>query len=267
MIGLAQDAAGVAATVQTTVGERDLNAAWVVGADGARSTVRKLLGLDFEGFTWPERFVSTNLRCDFEVHGYPRSTMQIDPVHGAIIVKIDDGGLWRCTYSELASLPEETVGDRIPEHYAALLPSGEPWELVQFAPYSMHQRSAEAYRVGRVVLAGDAAHATNPVGGFGLTSGLFDSFALQDVLAEVVVNRASDALLDEWAQERRQIFTEVASPQAGENKRLIFSEPDPERRRQDVDAIKRVVADPEKLRERLHFTRKLESRATAATRR
>jgi 6-hydroxy-3-succinoylpyridine 3-monooxygenase len=267
LAGLAQDAAGVTATVETPGGERELRAAWVVGADGARSTTRKLLGLGFEGFTWPERFVSTNLFCDFEAHGYPRSTMQIDSVHGAIIVKIDERGLWRCTYAEAARLPEETVGERIAEHYASLLPAGEPWELVQFAPYSMHQRSVETYRVGRAVLVGDAAHATNPVGGFGLTSGLFDSFALTDVLAEIVAGRAGDALLDEWAAERRQIFTEIASPQAGENKRLIFSEPDPERRRQDVETIKQVVADPDKLRERLHFTLKLESRATAATRR
>jgi 3-(3-hydroxy-phenyl)propionate hydroxylase/6-hydroxy-3-succinoylpyridine 3-monooxygenase len=80
LVDLAQDAAGVTATAHTPLGERDLRAAWVVGADGARSTVRKLLGLGFEGFTWPERFVSTNLYCDFEAHGYPRSTMQIDPV-------------------------------------------------------------------------------------------------------------------------------------------------------------------------------------------
>ena len=73
-------------------------------------------------------------------------------------------------------------------------------------------------------------------------------------------------MLDAWASERRQIFTEIASPQASENKRVIYSEADPERRRQDVERLKAGVADRDALRERLHFTRRLESRATAATR-
>ena len=90
-------------------------AAWAIGADGARSAVRGLLGLGFEGFTWPERFVATNVFYDFEAHGYPRSVLQIDPVHGAIIAKIDNRNLWRVTYSESASLPEETVEDRVGE--------------------------------------------------------------------------------------------------------------------------------------------------------
>jgi 3-(3-hydroxy-phenyl)propionate hydroxylase len=266
LTALEQDGRGITATVRTAEGERELRAAWAIGADGARSTVRGLAGLGFEGFTWPERFVATNVFYDFEAHGYPRSVLQIDPVHGAIIAKIDNRNLWRVTYSESASLPEETVQDRLAENYAALLPGGDEWTLDRITPYKMHQRSAEAYRVGRVLLAGDAAHATNPTGGLGLTSGMFDSFALQDALAAVAVDGASDAILDEWADERRRIFTEIASPQATENKRLIYSEADPDRRRRDIEALKAGVADRETLRARLHFTRRLESRATAATR-
>ncbi len=266
LTGLRQDAAGVTATVACSDGERELRAAWALGADGARSTVRTLLGLGFDGFTWPERFVATNVFYDFEAHGYARSVLQVDPVHGAIIAKIDNRDLWRVTYSESASLPEDTVEDRLAANYAALLPGDEPWTLDRITPYKMHQRSAEAYRLGRVLLAGDAAHATNPTGGLGLTSGLFDSFALQDALAAVAVDGAGDALLDAWAQERRRIFTEIASPQASENKRLIYSETDPEQRRRDVEALKAGVADRDALRERLHFTRRLESAATAAAR-
>ena len=266
LTALRQDAAGVTATVQAPEGPRDLRAAWAIGADGARSTVRGLLDLGFDGFTWPERFVATNVFYDFEAHGYPRSVLQIDPVRGAIIAKIDNRGLWRVTYSESASLPEETVQDRLAEHYAALLPGDEEWTLDRLTPYKMHQRSATTYRSGRVLLAGDAAHATNPTGGLGLTSGMFDSFALQDALAAVAVDGADDAILDEWAAERRSIFTEIASPQASENKRLIYSEPDPQRRRADIERLRAGVADRETLRERLHFTRRLESRATAATR-
>ena len=266
LTGLTQDGSGVTATVATPTGERELRAAWAIGADGARSTVRGLLELGFEGFTWPERFVATNVFYDFEAHGYPRSVLQIDPAHGAIIAKIDNRNLWRVTYSESAALPEATVEDRVADAYRTLLPGGEDWTLDRITPYKMHQRSAETYRSGRVLLAGDAAHATNPTGGLGLTSGMFDSFALQDVLAAVAIDGASDGILDAWASERRRIFTEIASPQASENKRVIYSEADPERRRQDVERLRAGVADRDALRDRLHFTRRLESRATAATR-
>ena len=257
--GVAQDAHGVTVTATTADGPAELRADWLVGADGAGSTVRKALGLSFDGFTWPERFVATNVRYDFERHGFARATFQIDPVNGAVIVKIDSSGLWRCTYSEDASLPEETVAERLPEHFAALLPGDEGYELERLQPYRMHQRAAPTFRSGRVLLAGDAAHATNPAGGLGLTSGLFDAFALSDALSSVVLDAAGEELLDRWAEERRRLFLELASPAASEMKRLIYSEADPERRREDVEAIRRWTSDPDLLRERLRFTTQLES--------
>jgi len=236
-----------------------LRARWLIGADGARSAVRRALELPFEGFTWPERFVATNVFYDFEAHGYPRAVFQIDPDHGAIIVKIDDAGRWRVTYAEDASLPEETVAERIPKAYESLLPGGEPYELDAHAPYRMHQRAAQTFRSGRVLLAGDAAHATNPTGGLGLTGGLFDAFSLAPTLASVVLERTSDDALDAWADERRQIFLELTSPAASENKRVVYSERDPERRRADVEAIRAWTSDRDMLRERLRFTSRLES--------
>src|SRR5918997_2267859 len=245
LTALEQDAAGVTATVATKDGERQLRAAWAVGADGARSTVRGLLGLDFAGFTWPERFVATNVFYDFEAHGYPRSVLQIDPVHGAIIAKIDTRNLWRVTYSESAELPEETAADRLADHYAALLPGDDPWELDRLTPYKMHQRSADRYRDGRVLLAGDAAHATNPTGGLGLTSGLLDAEVLHPALTAVVRGEASEDVLDRYADERRKVFLEVASPQASELKRLVYHSADPERLEADLAGLRAVAADPE----------------------
>jgi 3-(3-hydroxy-phenyl)propionate hydroxylase/6-hydroxy-3-succinoylpyridine 3-monooxygenase len=123
----------------------------------------------------------------------------------------------------------------------------------------MHQRAADHFRVGRVLLAGDAAHVTNPTGGLGLTSGLFDAFALYEALAAVVLDGAEEAVLDAWAEERRRLFLELASPAASELKRLIFSEADPERRREDLEAIRRWTSDRDLLRERLRFTARLRS--------
>ena len=259
MMDLAHDRGGVTVAAATPDGPLELHADWLIGADGGRSTVRRALGLSFEGFTWPERFVATNVRHDFDRHGYALATFQIDHVHGAVIVKLDDTGLWRCTYSENASLPEETVSERLPGHFAVLLPGDGGYELASHAPYKMHQRAADRFRVGRVLLAGDAAHVTNPTGGLGLTSGLFDAFALYDALAAVVLDGGDEAVLDAWAEERRRLFLELASPAASELKRLIFSEADPDRRREDLEAIRRWTSDRDLLRERLRFTAQLRS--------
>ncbi len=259
VIDLAQDADGVTVTAQTPGGKRSFRARWAIGADGGRSAVRQLAGQPFPGKTWPERFVATNLRYDFEKHGYARATLQVDPVHGAIIAKIDTTNLWRCTYAEDAALPEESVRDRLPAHYAALLPGREPYELEMCAPYRMHERAADSFRVGRVLLAGDAAHVCNPTGGLGLTSGLFDSFLLYPLLAAVVRGAAQEEVLDYYARERRRTFLEIASPQASENKRVIYGETDPQRRRQDVERLRKLAEDPEVSRERALFTRRMQT--------
>ena len=112
--GIAQDAHGVTATVTGPGGTEALRADWLVACDGGSSTVRqKILGMNFFGVTWPERFVATNVRFDFEAAGYARANFMMDDVYGAIIAKIDDTGLWRITVMEDAALPLDGVTDRI----------------------------------------------------------------------------------------------------------------------------------------------------------
>ena len=263
--GLTEDDAGVTVTVETPEGTSELRARWVVGADGAGSEVRKALGLSFDGMTWPERFVATNLHHDFESGGYLQSNMVIDPEWGAVIVKITRDGLWRCTFMEDAALPEETYLDRLPEAYRHLLPGEGGYELVQAAPYKMHQRCAESFRQGRVLLAGDAAHVTNPTGGFGLTTGLFDAYALWPTLAAVVLDHADPALLDTWAAERRAIFLERTSPQACAYKDFVFHAcgGDGPKLEAALEGMRAMVRDEEARFERLMFTKGLETTSPA----
>jgi len=262
--GLSQDDEGVTVRAGTPEGPIELRARYVIGADGAGSAVRRNLGLSFDGFTWPERFVATNLRHDFESGGYWQSTMVVDDEWGAVIVKITSDGLWRCTFMEDMALPEETYIDRVPEAFAHLLPGQGGYELVQSSPYKMHQRCAERFRVGRVVLAGDAAHVTNPTGGFGLTTGLFDAFSLWPTLAAVVLDGADPALLDVWADERRQIFLEKTSPQACAYKDFVFHAcGGGERLEVALEGMRRMVADPDYRLDRLMFTKGLETTSPA----
>jgi 2-polyprenyl-6-methoxyphenol hydroxylase-like FAD-dependent oxidoreductase len=257
---LQQDATGVTLTVRAGEATETLRAKWVIGADGASSAVRHQLGLSFDGMTWPERFVATNVYYDFERYGYARSTFVIDDQHGAIIARLDNEGLWRCTYMEDAAFAEETFLARVPTAFAHVLPGNGVYRLDRASPYRMHQRSAPRYRLGRVVLAGDAAHVTNPTGGLGLTSGLFDSFALYPALSAVVLEGADESLLDRYSDARRDAFVNRASPQAIANKRLIFhANGGGEALEQGLAGLRRLASDPSFLLERLMFTRSLET--------
>lgn len=258
---LSQDAGGVRLVVVNSGGGlEELRAKWVIGADGASSTVRHQLGLSFDGMTWPERFVATNVYYDFERHGYARSTMLIDAEFGAIIVLLNHEGLWRCTYMESATLPEDTFLERLPKVYAAILPGAEDYRVDRASPYRMHQRSAPCYRVGRVVLAGDAAHVTNPTGGLGLTSGLFDSFALYPALAAIIQDGANEAVLDRYSVLRRDRFVNGVSPQAVINKQLIYhANGGGPKLEEALLTLRRLPTDRDFLLERLQFLKSLET--------
>ncbi len=72
---------------------------WVIGADGARSTVRRLMGVEFEGHTWPNRFVATNIYCDMAALGYQPANFICDPDYGGVVAVLDKEGLWRAHVS------------------------------------------------------------------------------------------------------------------------------------------------------------------------
>jgi 2-polyprenyl-6-methoxyphenol hydroxylase-like FAD-dependent oxidoreductase len=239
-----QDDAGVTVVCETPAGEARVSGRWLVGADGGRSGVRKALRLPFEGFTHDVRFVATNVVHDFEAEGYGRASFVIHPEHWAVIVKITDGDLWRCTYGEDPALPEETVRQRVEAEYSRYMAPGSAFEIEAVSPYRVHERCAPAFRVGRVLLAGDAAHVCNPCGGFGLTSGLLDAVALGWPLAAVWHGRRDAAILDRYADERRRVFLEKTSPTASENLRR-FREHDPERKAQDRERFRQLREDPE----------------------
>ena len=259
LTALRQDAAGATLQVMTPAGHEELRAKWVVGADGAGSTVRHQLGLEFAGMTWPERFVATNLYFDFERYRYARATFLIDDTYGAVIAKIDNAGLWRCTYMEDANLSEALLMERLKIVYAAIVP-GADYSIERATPYRMHQRSATHYRVGRVVLVGDAAHVTNPTGGLGLTSGLFDCFALYPALSAVILERTDASILDRYSDSRRDIFLNRISPQAIANKRLIYhANGGGEQLEQALVSLRRLRTDREFVLQRLMFLKSLET--------
>lgn len=201
------------------------------------------LGVEFEGHTWSNRFIATNAYFDFHSLGYESANFICDPVYSGVVVLLDRRGLWRLTYQEDASHPADTFMERLPERYAHFIPPGLKYEIQAARPYSIHQRCAKKLRVGRVCLAGDAAHATNPLGGLGLTTGVWTGLILSDLLGAVLTGECDSEVLDRYSDERRRVYWEVTAPGATENKRM-FEEKDLARRRQDIEAVKAAADNP-----------------------
>jgi 3-(3-hydroxy-phenyl)propionate hydroxylase len=143
---------------------------WLVGADGGRSVVRKTQGIDFAGFTWPERFLVVTTDFDFVSLGFAFSSYTMDPLEWTATFKIpgEDGrGLWRCVFPTDPAAPERELLDfeLAANRLADFVPASRGARIVHTNLYAVHQRVSQRYRVGRVLLAGDAAYVNNPRGG------------------------------------------------------------------------------------------------------
>ena len=250
LTAITQDDQHVTLSVSTPGGIEQLRTDWLIGADGTHSGVRRALGLKLEGVTWPEWFVATNVRFDFGAHGFGQSNIVFDADHWAVIPQIDQSGLWRCTYRDEPGMTEGEIRQRLPERYALFAPGLTDRSPEAVSPYRVHNRCAERFRVGRALLAGDAAHVVNPVGGLGLTGGLLDAFWLADALAAVISGQHGAAVLDAYAEGRRRVFLEITSPMAQENRRRI-GERDPKRRKADRERLRQLAADAKLAREAL----------------
>jgi len=258
VVDVAQSADRVTATVETPEGQRTETGAWLVGADGGRSAVRKAVGVEFEGFTWPQAFMVVSTPYDFGSHGFAHASYISDPERWCAVFKVPGegrSGLWRSASPTDPELPDEVAlaDGRVQERMEWLLPGRGPYEIVHRRSYRVHQRVATTLRAGRVLLIGDAAHVNNPLGGMGLNSGVHDGVTLAETLARVWRGEEDDAALEAWAAERRAINVEYVQALTIQNKRTI-EERDPEVRRQRHDEMRRLAEDPRRARDYLFRT-------------
>lgn len=224
-----------------------LRASWLIGADGASSLVRRRVGFEFEGMTWPSAFVATNVQGDFLSLGFRVNNWLVDPDFGAVICRITEDDLWRVALSVDADLPERDVNAAVASFLARVLPPDFEREVRARQKYRMHQRAATRMRKGRVVLVGDSAHATNPTSGFGLVGGLHDANVLVDALSHVLGGTAPEDVLDVYSRQRLAAFTNVSSPASVRSKQLVFDQPDVATIEARLAEMRAVVSDPEAL--------------------
>jgi len=268
VIGVTQDANSVGVEVRGPDGISTHRGAYVIGADGGRSTVRKQAGIAFEGFTWPERFIVLTTPFDFEAHhGYAFRSYFADPGEWCNCFKVSaDGppGLWRTVYPANPSLTEEDIlSDKgVQARIQSFFPADKPYEIVHRNLYVTHQRVAETFHKGRVLLAGDSAHVNNPIGGMGLNGGIQDAVNLSDKLARVLLGGEPDTLLDIYDLQRRTVAVEFVQEQSIANKKRLEAS-DPETRKQNLAELRQMAADPERARQFLLRTAMIASQRRA----
>ncbi len=263
----------VGVTVETGGGTKTFRGAFLVGADGGRSTVRKSLGIEFDGYTFPERFIVLTTPFDFEAErGYCYRNYFSDPDEWANLFKVagDDGrGQWRVVFPTRA---EESDEDALSDAGAQarlqrFFPRPAPYAVVHRNLYKVHQRVAAAFRKGRVLLAGDAAHVNNPIGGLGLNCGIHDGVELAERLARFRDNGGGGAAgedeLDLYDRRRRPLNIEFVQSQTIGNKKRL-EEKDPAVRAANFEQLRRTAADPARHREFLLRTSLIESVRKAA---
>ena len=248
--GLEQTADHVEVTLTNADGESEkLRGRYLIGADGGRSTVRRLADIEFEGFTWPERFIKIGTSFDFGATGRGFCTRNYfsDPNEWLNLFKVKGygpPGIWR---GIMPVPPEETDGqalsmEGIQRRLQGIHPRSGGYEIPYHALYAVHQRVAATFNKGRVLLAGDAAHVNNPIGGMGMNGGIHDAMNLTEKLADVWYGRAGPEAFDRYTRQRRKAQVDYVQAQTIQNKRSL-EEKDPVIRRQHLDELRRISED------------------------
>ncbi|TVR06886.1 MAG: FAD-dependent monooxygenase [Salinarimonadaceae bacterium] len=247
-------------------GDREeARALFVVGADGARSLVRKALDLPFEGLTYPETTLLATTTFPFEEHleGLSNVTYCWKKDGNFALLKVP--GRWRVSIypREDVSIEDQMRPEAIDAALQDIVPRDGPYEVMEMRPYRVHQRIVPKYRSGRAVLAGDAAHVNSPSGGMGLNGGIHDAFALAEALIDILRKGAPLERLDLYERQRRPVAADQILAQADRN-RARMRERDPAQRAEILADLKAITRDPERLKNHLLRSSMIEGLRIAA---
>ena len=205
VVGVTPGPDGVAVTIETPDGAYTIVADWLIAADGARSTVRRLLGLETEGHVFHDRFLIADIRMTsaFPTERWFWFDPPFHPGQSVLLHRQADD-VWRVDFQlgPEADPEEEKRPERILPRLRAMLGADARFELEWASVYTFQCRRMQRFRHGRVLFCGDAAHLVSPFGARGANSGVQDADNLVWKLDLVVRGLAPERLLDSYDQER-----------------------------------------------------------------
>lgn len=237
----------------------------LVGADGARSIVRKRVSPAFDGQTYPETTLLVTTRFPFEDHLEGLSNVSYCWTAGGNFSLLKVPGRWRVSIYPDESQPIEAqlTEAQVEATLQGIVASASPYEIIEKRPYRVHQRIVETYVDGRMALVGDAAHLNAPSGGMGLNGGIHDAFELSGALAAILLDNAPLDRLALYDRRRRPIARDQILAQADAN-RARMRERDMTRRREILTGLQAITADRERLRAHLLRSSMIEGLRMAA---
>lgn len=247
-VAVREDGDSVAVVARAQGEERAIGGRYVIAADGAHSAMRQSLGIEFEGFTYPELFLIASTAFPFEntLTDIAYVNYIADPLEWLVLLRVP--GLWRV----LVPAPENSDRQQLLSDASLqavlqrVVARSEPYAIAHRSLYHVHQRVAKTFRHGRVLLAGDAAHINNPLGGMGMNGGIQDAFNLVEKLAQIFAG-ADDRSLDRYSRQRRTVAVEAVQQQTHRNRQII-SERDPQTRGKALDEMRRIAGDKDAAR-------------------
>jgi 3-(3-hydroxy-phenyl)propionate hydroxylase len=246
-VSFEQDADGVKVRVVNIAGEEEtIEGRYLVSGEGARSIVRKDLGIAFEGFTYDDRTLNIEVAYDFRKHGYAHRNYISDPNEWSNLFHWKGPpDRWRVHFP---TDPKAAEADLVrPEVLQAqmqkFLPTGKSFDIIGCNLYVVHQRVADKFRAGRAILAGDSAHVNSPIGAMGMNSGIHDAINLADKLIAISRGEVDDTVLDRYERQRRHVAVAHTQVQTMRNKKLL-AEQDPAVRQRNHDELRRTSEDP-----------------------
>jgi 3-(3-hydroxy-phenyl)propionate hydroxylase len=239
----------VEVTLEGPDGPETVVARFLVGTDGASSSVRRQMGVEFEGATYVDRYLVYLTDHPFEesIPGLSLVNYISDPEQFVVLLRAPAS--WRVLFRTDETMTDEQAADPvvIEKLLQGVVAKPTPYRILHTQLYRIHQRVAESFRVGNVLLLGDAAHINSPIGGMGMNNGIHDAFDLARVLPDVARSDRSDDALDGWAARRRAVAKDFVRVITDRNAKALAERDEAARLRSQAE-LAAVASDPERAR-------------------
>ena len=252
VVAFNQDYEGVTVVSETPEGGLEkIDGKYLLACDGGRSTIRIGLDVFMSGFTWNERFLVLTSQHDFAASdGYIYRNYVMDPVEWCAVFKVPgdmDQGIWRTLFPTQPGETDEDLlsDDGVTKRIRGLRPDMDHRAVLHRNLYTVNQRVADRFTIGRIFLAGDAAHLNNPLGGLGLNTGIHDSMNITGKIGDVWFGRAKPDVFERYHRQRHLLATEFLQSVTIENKKRI-EERDPDVIKANQQQLRENADDPGK---------------------